>query len=181
MAVFDEFRRAWREAVDNFWRELDGAGDGGGGGATDGAAYREVGRVRTQLEELGSAIDATRQRLAEEIEQVEACARRERLARSIGDEETARIAARYRGRHQERAQVLRQKLDVLEAERRLCRRDLHEMEKALLDGRVKGAARVELEDFDRHPREDEFRTLEDAQRARSAEERLEDLKRRMGN
>lgn len=174
MAVFDEFRRAWRQAVDNFWRELEGEP----GETAEGAAYREVGRVRTQLDELDSAIDGTRQRLAEEVEQVEACTRRERLARSIGDLGTARIAAEYRERHQERSAVLRQKLEVLEAERRLCLRDLREMEKALQEGRGNGG-RSELEDFDRHPREDEFRTLEDVQRARSAEERLEQLKRRM--
>lgn len=175
MAVFDEFRRAWRQAVDNFWRELDGEG----GELGEGGAYREVGRVRTQLEELGAAIGATRQRLGEEVEQVEACARRERLARSIGDAETARVAAEYRERHQERSDVLRRKLEVLEAERRLCVRGLREMEKALQDGRLVGTLGRELEDFGRHPREDEFRTLEDVQRARSAEERLEQLKRRM--
>lgn len=173
MAVFDEFRRAWRQAVENFWRELDSDGEAEGHGV-----YREVGRARQQLDELETALAATRERLREEKAQVEACARRERMARSIGDEETARIAADYRVRHQERADVLDQKLAALEAERRLCLRDLEEMEKALQEGRV-AAHQPELEDFDRHPREGEFRSLEEAERTRSAEERLEELKRRM--
>lgn len=172
--MFREFKRAWKQAVDNFWRELeaDAAGE-------SGAAYREVGRVRNQMDELDSEIAGTRQRLAHEREQVKVCIRRERLARDIQDEETARVAAEYRGRHEERAAVLEQKLEALEAERRLCRRDLDEMEQALREGWGR-AARMELEDLNRHPREAEFRDLEDSAKAQTAEERLEELKRRMG-
>ncbi|MFW5947266.1 MAG: hypothetical protein ACOCUW_02130 [Gemmatimonadota bacterium] len=170
--MFREFRRAWRQAVDNFWQELDA--DSG----TD-AVYREVARVRNQLEELESEIGETRQRLSHEREQVTVCERRERMAREIDDGETARIAAEYRDRHWERASVLERKLDALEAERRLCRRDLGEMERALQEGRDR-AARAELADLDRHPSEGEFRNLEESERTQSAEERLEELKKRMG-
>lgn len=172
--MFREFKRAWKETVDNFWAELeaDSAGEAG-------AAYRQVARVRNQLDELEDAISETHQRLAQESEQVKVCVRRERMARDIGDDETAEVAVEYRARHQERASVLEKKLDALEAERRLCRRDLDEMEKALQAGRVE-AAQMELGDLNRHPREDEFRDLEESERSQSAEERLEELKRRMG-
>ncbi len=176
MAVFGEFRRAWREAVDNFWRELEGdAAESGARGV-----YREVAGVRNQLGELDDAIAETGQRLKHELEQVESCARRERLARKIGDEETARIAGEYRGRHQERADVLLRKVEALEAERRLCLRDLGEMERALQD-RVPADDLDEIDEIDlnRHPREREFRGLEDTERSRAAAERLEELKRRM--
>lgn len=177
MTVFDEFRRAWRQAVSNFWQELEGDDPDG----RSRGVYREVAGARNQLEELDDAIGATRQRLKHETEQVEACARRERMARKIGDDETETIAARFRVRHEERADVLRRKLDALEAERRLCARDLAEMERALQERTTTGA-RGEIEDLDldRHPREHEFRNLEDTARNRSAEERLEELKRRMG-
>lgn len=172
--MFREFKRAWRQAVENFWHELEADG-----GAEGGAAYREVARVRNQLDELEDAIVDTRRRLAHETEQAEVCVRRQRLAEEINDVETARVAAEYRDRHLERASVLERKLDALEAERGLCRRDLAEMEKALQAGRVR-SARAELEDLDRHPSEHEFRDLEDAAKAQTAEERLEELKRRMG-
>ncbi len=179
MAVFGEFRRAWRDAVDNFWRELEGDGAEG----RDRGVYREVAGVRNQLEELDGAIGETRARLKDELEQVEACGRRERLARKIGDEETARVAAEYGGRHQERADVLRRKLEALEAERKLCVRDLGEMERALQERRVPGVADAlaELDEIDlnRHPQEGEFRGLEETERSRAAEARLEELKRRM--
>lgn len=173
MAVFDEFKRAWSQAVENFWRELNVDEPDGRG------VYREIARARGQLERLESEIGETRQRVAEEKEQVEACIRRERMARAIGDAETARLAAEYRDRHEERAAVLGRKLEALEAERRLCRRDLDDMERALQDGRV-AAGRAEIEDLSRHPQEAEFRNLEDADRTRSAEERLAEIKRRMG-
>jgi hypothetical protein len=176
LPVFREFRRAWRQAVDNFWRELEA--DLPGEEQARGA-YREVARVRTQLEQLDQEIADTRARRDEELKQVDVCARRERMAREIGDEETARVAKEYGGRHQERADVFQRKLDALEGERRLCRRDLEEMERALQDGRIQ-EARQELEDLNRHPNEHEFRDLEDADRGRSADERLAELKRRMG-
>lgn len=171
--MFNEFKQAWRQAVDNFWRELELDEPDGRG------VYREVAGARNQLEALEADIHATRRRLAEEKEQIEACIRRERMARAIGDDETARLAVEYRDRHRERAAVLGRKLEALEAERRLWIRDLDEMERALQEGRV-AAARQEIEDLDRHPREHDFRNLEDAERTRSAEERLEEIKRRMG-
>lgn len=174
MTVFEDFRRAWRQAVDNFWREVGAEGD-----ARTDAIYREVGRARTQLDRLGVEVDETRGRLRGEREQADVCDRRERMARRIGDTETARVAAVYGARHRERAAVLERKLEALEAERSLCRRDLDEMEGALQDGRVAGAA-PELEDLNRHPSEGQFRDLEDSSRERAAAERLEELKRRMG-
>jgi hypothetical protein len=170
--MFQEFKRAWKQAVENFWEELEADGD-------QDAAYREVARVRNQMDQLDEAIADTRTRLEHETEQVQVCVRRERMAKEIGDEETAGIAADYRERHQERASVLERKLDALEAERDLCRRDLKEMEKALQAGRVQ-AARAELEDLNRHPAEDEFRNLEDSAKAQTAQERLDELKKRMG-
>jgi hypothetical protein len=169
--MFREFKRAWKQAVDNFWEELEADGQD--------AAYREVSRVRNQMDELDDAIADTRTRLSHEKEQITVCDRRERMAKDIGDQETARVAADYRTRHRERAEVLEQKLDALEAERDLCRRDLQEMEKALQAGRVR-SARDQLEDLNRHPAEDEFRNLEDSDRSRSAEDRLDELKKRMG-
>ena len=120
----------------------------------------------------------------EEYEATQVLDERERMAREIGDLETARGAGAYGARHRERAGVLERKLEALEAERTLCRRDLDEMERALQDGRVApppGARGIpDPEDLDRHPAEGEFRNLEDAGRDRAAAERLEELKRRMG-
>ncbi|NIP81374.1 MAG: hypothetical protein GWM90_20030 [Gemmatimonadetes bacterium] len=174
--MFREFKRAWRQAVENFWAELEA----GEAGTASGGAYAEIARVRNQMDALDGEIGDCRQAIAHERDQLEACVRRERMATDIGDAETARIAAEYGARHRERADVLNRKLDALEAERGLCRRDLDEMERALQEGRVRDPAVPELEDLNAHPQEHEFRDLEETDRARSAEERLEELKRRMG-
>lgn len=173
--MFESFRRAWRDAVDNFWQELQA--DDAGPEARARAVYREVATARNQLGQLDREIGDTRQRRDEEREQVEVCVRRERMARDIGDDETARIAVEYRQRHEERADVLGRKLEALEAERALCRRDLAEMERALATAGPAPEPDV-LEDLNRHPRETEFQDLEAAARARAAAERLEELKRR---
>lgn len=172
--MFDEFRRAWRQAVENFWVEVGAEGAG-----SAGPVYREIGRARTQLERLDAEISETRSRLAEERENAAVCERRSRLAGNIGDVETARVAAAYGVRHRERAAVLERKVEALEAERTLCRRDLDEMELALQRGRSDDA-RAELDDLNRHPAEGEFRDLEDTDREKAAAARLEALKRRMG-
>lgn len=172
--MFDEFRRAWRDAVENFWREVRADEDG-----SVAAVYGEVRRARGQLDRLDAEIGETRRRLKEERAQVSVCERRARLARNIGDVETARVASEYAERHRERAVVLERKAEALEAERGLCRRDLDEMERALQDGRSSRADQT-LDDLDLDPAEDAFRTLEQTSRDRAAAERLEELKRRMG-
>lgn len=172
--MFSDFRKAWRQAVDNFWRELEGEGD------VSPSGYREVAAARNQLDRLDREIDECRSRLKAEREQLEVCLRRQRMAERIGDGETARVAGEYAARHSEVAAVLERKLEALEAERSLCRRDLGEMERALQNGaRQRPEIRPELDDLNRHPFEDDFRDLEDSGRTRSAEERLEELKRRM--
>jgi hypothetical protein len=173
--MFENFKHAWRQAVDNFWRELEA--DEPAGDARARAAYREVAVARKQIERLDREIGDCRRGREHEREQARVCARRERMARDIDDQETARIAAEYRVRHEERAAVLARKLDALRAEHRLCRRDLAEMEKAMV-ALGPDLAVPELDDLSRHPREDEFRDLEDAARQRAAAERLDELRRR---
>jgi hypothetical protein len=173
--VFESFRDAWRQAVDNFWQELH-AGEGGAG-AGSRAMLAQVARARSEVARLDQQIAECQQGRDTEQAEAEVCARRERLARRIGDEETAAIAADFRVRHEERATVLASKLEALVAERRIRGRDLGEMEQAL--AAVVAAAEPDgIGDLDRHPREGEFRDLERAARERSAAERLEELKRR---
>lgn len=174
--MFEEFRRAWRDAVENFWHELDADAAVAGGGK---AVYRQVARARSQLDRLEAEIRDCRNRYSEERRQVEVCVRRQRLAERIGDHETVRVAAEYAVRHRERAEVLSLKLEALEAERSLCRRELDEMERTLQAAGTTPEA--QLEDLDRHPADAEFRGLEEAARDRAAAERLEELKRRMGS
>lgn len=158
----------------NFWRELEG-GEGSALAATP-AAYRELAAARHHIKGLDGEIARSRHALTEEREQAEVCERRKKLAADIGDRETARVAADFARRHRERAAVLARKVEVLTAERAIYHRDLHQMERAVQ--RQARAMDAELNDLNRHPQERDFETLEEADRARAAAERLAELKRR---
>src|SRR5690606_29400842 len=130
VSMFQELRNAWREAVENFRRELYGE-DQGTGGARDRlrAMQKDISVVRSELERIERELANARSQAAAERREEAVCRRREGLARGIGDEETAAIAARFAVRHAERAAVLERKAEALEAERDLLRRELAEMER----------------------------------------------------
>jgi len=189
--MFDEWKKAFRDAANNFWREVHAPIDAPGSPAAHlGAMRREVATARAGLRRLDRELDEESSRLAAEHAEIDVCTRREHQARDIGDEETARIAARFAERHRERAAILARKLEVLQAERDLRRRELEEMEAILREkeeeARLTGAtipgtpASASLEDDEEKARANAaFRELEREARERAAAERLEELKRRM--
>lgn len=123
--MLEEWRRAWRQAVENFRRELYA---GGAEPATH--LEREVYGARATLRQLRSELARVRREHAAELAELETCARREAMARRIHDEETAQVAADFASRHRARADVLARKIGVLDEELALRARDLAEMERA---------------------------------------------------
>lgn len=177
--MFDDWKRAWREAVSNFQRELHAEE-----GSTSGhyqSLRRELATARGALLKLENEIDTARRGAAAERESEQVCRRREGLAAAIGDEETARIAADYAVRHGERAGVLERKVEVLAAERTLLERDIEGMAEAVAAAEPPsgspGGDHGLLDDDE--AREWERRRLDRMQRERDADQRLEELKRRM--
>jgi len=133
--MFEDLRKAWKEAVDNFWRELDEDDDQTG---VHGAARKQLSAMRHEL----SAADAEVRRLQAEVarartaaagerKEEETCRRRLAMAEGIGDAETAQLARTYEERAAERAAVLERKAEALEAEHTLRTRDLAEMREAV--------------------------------------------------
>jgi len=125
--MFDNLRRAFREAVDNFNRELDRD-------AVPEAVDRLLRGMRREAVEARAALEASkehlataRKRAAEEGRNAETCRRREALARDIGDTDTADVAARYAGKHAGRSRVLADKARAIEAELRLQEAEYAEM------------------------------------------------------
>lgn len=181
--MFEHWRQAWREAVENFWTELDR--DGGASRERIAAMRRDVRRVRGELDRVLADLARSREELAEERSAEQSCRRREALARDIQDEETARLAAEFAERHAERSSVLERKVQALEAEAEMRRRDLGEMESALREVEAAterlGGDRASADPLseDDTPEAREFRRMEREAREREAERRLEELKRRM--
>ncbi len=178
--MFEDLKTAWRQAVENFWHELQDDGD-----AADGQApgmRKEIAHARSDLSRLEEQIEVARKRVESERSEAATARRRQEMAQRIGDEETANIAAEYAAKHEEYAGVLERKVDVLVAERDLWRRDLIAMQDALRRresalGQGPGASETLDEEQERDARE--FSRLEQSERLRTAEERLEELKRRM--
>ncbi len=194
--MFQDLKNAWREAVENFRRELHGEDDGAAGAHERlRAMQRDLSVAASELRRIEREIASTRSQAAAEREEEAVCRRRESLARGIDDDETAAIAARFAARHAERAAVLERKAGALEAERELLRRELADMERIVEERKLQvgdgtvaddpaaagaaaaGPSGAGLEKDD--AADAEFRRLEREQREREAQARLEELKRRM--
>lgn len=179
LSMFDEWKKAWRDAVDNFRREA-GLAEAGAGAA---GAVREVYGARAALRQLELEARRAARELAREREEEETCRRRESMAARIGDAETARIAADHAARHSERAQILARKVEVLEAELGLRTRELREMETMVAaaggDTTADAPPRSVADPGAREREDTDFHRMERAARERAAEARLEELKRRM--
>lgn len=114
--MFDNLRRAFHEAVDNFKEEL---GRDDVPEAVDQllrGMKEETADAQVDVRRLESEIETTLRKVKKEAKSAETCRRRERMAREIADEETATVAAEYAVKHEERHRVLEQKAEVLNEE-----------------------------------------------------------------
>jgi hypothetical protein len=181
-AMFEDWKKAWREAVENFRRELqDSETSGGNVTAQVRAMRRDIASVRGALGKLDAEIGRTRNDATKERDAEQVARRREGLARNVGDEETVRIAGEYATRHARRAAIFERKVEVLAAERELLASDLDSMEQVLAahpeaQSIAEGAPDV-LEE--RKRTDQDFGRLEREAREKAAAARLEELKRRM--
>ncbi len=134
--MFEDLRQAWKEAVENFWRELqeEEAAPGEHGDEPHkqlAAMRREVSSADAELKRLEAEVTRARNAAAAEEQEERVCLRRKAMAEGIGDAETARVAATYAERAAERSAVLARKAEALEAERDLRQRELAEMKQAV--------------------------------------------------
>lgn len=135
--MFEDLRRAFREAVDNFRDELNRdqvpeAVDRLLAGMMD-----ETADAKAHLASLEAQLERTRSQVEAERNEVATCLRREDMARKIGDEETAALAAEYAQRHLQRQEVLEQKAAALEREVELRTREVAEMLDKVREARSK--------------------------------------------
>jgi hypothetical protein len=152
----------------------------------------ELVQARLLVEDLHSAAAQTRVRLEAERRELATVRRRRELAAGISDAETVSIAERFEAQHAERVAVLEAKLAAQDAEVALLERDLAEMT-AQLKAASAGAGEAppahapndaELGLPDDAPLRGELnelrRTADRAAKEREAEERLAELKKKMG-
>lgn len=188
--MFETWKQAWRDAVENFRRELDPERYAAETDRRTAAMRRDLASARARSRQIEKEIAATSLEVTRERDLLARCQHRETLARRIEDHETARIAAEFAARHAERASILQQKLDALTAEHALLQRDLDAMQ-VTLDELAPGVAADDDESTTTagtppgaHAEADqfydtEFRRLDEEARERAAEARLEELKKKM--
>jgi phage shock protein A len=125
--MFDDLRAAFREAIENFNKEL-----------RHDQVPETVDRLLVQMRNEIADEKAAAARLEEEVgkaraeaqrekDQGETARRRERMAGKIGDEETAGVAARYAAKHEGHHQVIERKIAALEEELAFRRGTVEEM------------------------------------------------------
>ncbi len=125
--MFENLRSAFREAVENFNKEL----------ARDQVPETvdrllkgmrdEVADAKVQIRELEDQVSRTDAEVEREKTEVATARRRGKMAQDIGDTETAEIATQYATRHEERRRVLEQKAAALRQELELRRGEVEEM------------------------------------------------------
>lgn len=125
--MFEDLRAAFREAIENFNREL-----------RHDQVPETVDRLLVQMRNEIADEKAAVKRLEEEIERAHAEARREKeqgetarrreqMARRIGDQETGDVAARYAAKHEGHHQVIERKITALTEELRFRSGTVDEM------------------------------------------------------
>lgn len=149
-------------------------------------------QAKLGVDDLRVSLEQSQRKLTLERKELETVRRRKELATAIADAETVAVAERFERHHQERVDVLEQKLAVQTRELDLAERELGEMKAELRNamsgvsagGGGDGALDDPLEDVEGARAREEIDALarERARTDRDAEaaRRLEELKRRMG-
>ena len=187
--MFERLRSALQAALDS---------------ATPPPDLREIaGRMQEAVIEAKAGVSAMREALAQAEKElaharaeVETTTRRRDLAAGIQDAETVEVADRYLARQQERAAVLERKVAAQREELALAERDLGEMQAQLADATKHrtaheadrsrdaawaslGAAGMDRPEVD--VEQEQLRAQMDrAAREAVADQKLEELKKRMG-
>lgn len=155
--------------------------------------HEAVVEARAGLHSMGAAITTTKTRLEAERRQLADAERRGTMAAEIGDQETVDVANVYVAKHRERVAVLERKLEAQREELALGEREFGEMREQLRAARERGGQQSHLDSAWRSIEEaggsrpevdvnDEIlRTqLNRAAREAAAEDKLKELKKKMG-
>lgn len=133
--MFEDLRRAFREALDNFQQELNRDRIPGSVDRLLSGMVDEVTEAKARLAELETQLQRTREESEKEAREIATCDRRAAMAREIGDDETARVADEYGDRHRRRKEVLDRKAEALAEEAELRRGEVDEMMTTLKEAR----------------------------------------------
>lgn len=183
--MISDLGRLFRESLAAFQAELGKREPEDEVAALLSAMRSELVEARAAIPDHRRALEQAETSLTEERELIVRCERREAAAVRIGDHETARIASDFAGRHRARAGVLEQKVLALRAELDLRSREADEMMKRFRDADANRFALVaELRTARARGRMSSLLGEDEppppGPSAADVDDRLRDLKRRMG-
>lgn len=181
--MFDNLRNAFREALDNFNKELNRDQIPEAVDSLLAGMRAEVADAQARVRELEAQITRATAEAEREKSEAATARRRGKMAEDIGDAETAKVAGEYAAGREERQRVLEQKAAAMKEELAIRTREVQEMldkvkeAQASRDGLTASAGRTQARES-LHAADDLFSELdrmaekighEDA-RARAAEE-----------
>jgi phage shock protein A len=114
--MFENLRRAFREAVDNFKEELNRDDVPEAVGELLKGMYNEVTDAQAYLRKLEEQVARTLKQADRERKEAATCRRREQMAIKIGDKETAGVAREFAEKHEKTTTVLERKALALQEE-----------------------------------------------------------------
>lgn len=125
--MFEELRAAFREALENFNKELSRDQVPETVDRLLVGMKNEIADEKAQVAGLEAQLEKTRAEITHAREQAQTARRREAMARKIEDAETVQLASQYAARQEGRTQVLEKKAAALEEELQFRRRTVEEM------------------------------------------------------
>jgi phage shock protein A len=125
--MFDDLRAAFKEALDNFNKELNRDQVSDAADKLLVGMRKEIVDEKAQVSGLEDQVAKTRAQIERLTQEAATTRRRESLAREIDDEETANLAAEYAAKVEGHRDVLGKKLTALEEELAFRSRTVKEM------------------------------------------------------
>jgi phage shock protein A len=125
--MFENLRNAFREAIENFNKELARDQVPENVDRLLAGMKSEVADAKVRIRELEDQIARAEAESAREAKDATTAQRRGKMATDIGDAETAEVAQQFVAKHQERQRVLDQKVVALRQELEVRRKEVDEM------------------------------------------------------
>ena len=125
--MFDDLRAAFREALDNFNKELSRGQVPETVDKLLMGMKNEIVDEKAQVAGLEDQIEKTRAQIKRVSDEASTAQRREEMARRIQDTETADLAAQYVAKSRSHREVLEKKAEALEEELQFRQRTVEEM------------------------------------------------------
>ncbi|MDH3205890.1 MAG: hypothetical protein OEO79_04720 [Gemmatimonadota bacterium] len=125
--MFDDLRDAFREALDNFNKELKRDRVPETVDRLLGGMKDEIVDEKAQVAGLEAQLEQAMAQSKLEAERGLTCRRREEMARRIADEKTADVAAQHAVKHEGHHRVLEKKVEAIREELEFRRRTMDEM------------------------------------------------------